>query len=65
MQKRPMKPRSKPNAAVLGRSTFAAISAVEGLALSAAGHKRVSSSLPADQRRAEVLRAYADLKGRK
>ena len=64
MQKRPPKSHSKVTT-VLGRSTFAAISAVEGLKLSSAGRKRVASALPADQRRAEVLRAYTNLKARK
>ncbi len=48
---------------VLGQRAFAAISAVEGLKLSSAGRKRVLSAVPAEQRRAEVLRAYAELKG--
>lgn len=50
-------------AAVLGLKTFAAISAVEGLKLSSAGRKRVAHPSPANQRRAEVLKAYLDLKG--
>jgi len=54
---------------VLGRKTFEAITAVEGLKLSAAGRQRVSSlsasALTPDQRRAAVLKAYRDQKGRK
>jgi hypothetical protein len=50
---------------VLGRRAFEAISAVEGLKLSSAGRKRVSGSAPIEQRRAEVLRAYMDIKGPK
>jgi hypothetical protein len=46
---------------VLGRKTFAAISAVEGLKLSPAGSRRMKKTghLSPDQRRAEVIRAYA------
>jgi hypothetical protein len=47
----------------LGARAFAAISAVEGLKLTAAGRKRVQGSAPIEQRRAEVLRAYMDVKG--
>ena len=51
---------------ILGRKAFAAITAVEGLKLNAAGEKRFSKmgQLSADQRRAEVIRAYNDSKGR-
>jgi len=48
---------------VLGLKTFAAISAVEGLKLSAKGRKRVAGPLSTTKRRAEVLRAYLGLKG--
>ena len=52
---------------VLGDRTFAAISAVEGLRLSAASKKRMSAmkeqKLTPAQKRAEVLRAYSH-KGR-
>ena len=51
--------------AVLGRTAFAAISAVEGLKLSSAGRERLKGPSPPEQRRAEVLRAYTDLKSRK
>lgn len=67
MSKRsPQKP--KPAAArVIGAKTFAAIAAVEGLRLSAASKKRIAtlraSELSPDERRAEVLRAYAPTKG--
>jgi hypothetical protein len=56
-------------AQVLGRKTFEAITAVEGLKLSAAGRKRMSSlsvnALTPDQRRAVVLKAFGEQKGRK
>ena len=41
------------------------LSAVEGLKLSPAGRKRLSGPTSADQRRADILKAYAGLKGRK
>jgi hypothetical protein len=52
---------------VLGRKTFAAITAVEGLKLSAAGEQRLEKTveLSPDQRRAEVIRAYMGRKGRR
>jgi hypothetical protein len=55
---------SKPH--VLGRKAFAAITAVEGLKLNAAGEKRFSKmgQLSSAQRRAEVIRAYNRPKGR-
>jgi hypothetical protein len=47
---------------ILGDRTFAAITAVEGLALSAASKKRLATmkakKLTPAQKRAEVLRAY-------
>ena len=47
---------------ILGRKKFAAISAVEGLCLTAESEERLdklrNSSLSPDQRRAEVIRAY-------
>lgn len=53
---------------VLGAKAFAAISAVEGLRLSAASRERLdalkAAALTPDERRAEVLRAYIGL-GRK
>jgi len=52
---------------ILGGRTFAAITAVEGLKLSAASRKRMSAmkvgKLTPAQKRAEVLRAYSP-KGR-
>jgi hypothetical protein len=55
-------------ARVLGDRTFAAITAVEGLKLSAASKKRMSAMkerrLTPGQKRAEVLRAYSPHKGR-
>jgi hypothetical protein len=54
---------------LLGRQAFAAITAVEGLELSAASKRRLdslrNSGLSADDRRAEVLRTYASLSKRK
>ena len=55
--------------AVLGARAFAAISAVEGLKLSAASRKRLQAlqddpTLTPDQRRAEVLKVYAGLSRR-
>ena len=49
---------------VLGLERFAAMSAVEGLALTAQGRKRVAAETSTEQRRANVLKAYLDLKGR-
>lgn len=53
---------------VIGAKSFAAISAVEGLRLKGASKKRVASlrasELSPDERRAEVIRAYAG-KGRR
>jgi hypothetical protein len=49
----------------LGQKAFAAISAVEGLKLNRDGRKRVLTSAPTDQRRADVLRAYSEHKSRK
>ena len=65
MRKKPSEPKRRSESTVLEPRTFAAISAVEGLELTAAGRKRVNSSAPIEQRRAEVLRAYTDLKGPK
>jgi hypothetical protein len=65
MRKPKIKSRSaKPSSNVLGIKTFAAISAVEGLKLSAAGRKRISQPLSAERRRANVIKAYSDLKNR-
>lgn len=53
---------------VLGQRTFAAISAVEGISLSAASRKRLADmnkrKLSPDDQRAEVIRAYRDSKSR-
>lgn len=53
---------------VLGDKTFAAISAVEGLKLGKASKERLSAlrekQLTPAQKRAEVLRAYVQSKGR-
>ncbi|MDU0956272.1 MULTISPECIES: hypothetical protein [Bradyrhizobium] len=53
---------------VLGERTFAAITAVEGISLSAAGRKRLASmkkrKLTTEQQRSEVVRAYSETKNR-
>lgn len=53
---------------VLGESTFAAISAVEGLGLSASSRQRLKDMkkrrLSADEQRSEVIRAYSIAKPR-
>ena len=51
---------------IVGRKAFAAITAVEGLKLSAASENRLIEleQLSAEQRRAEVVRVYRDIKGR-
>jgi hypothetical protein len=64
--KKPSKIRTQQGpATTLGRGAFAAISAVEGLKLTTAGKKRISSPLSLDERRAEVLSAYLALKDKK
>jgi hypothetical protein len=67
MRKLPTKtvPLNKAAASVLGLKKFAAISAVEGLKLSPKGLKRVSGAVSTDKRRADVIRAYLDLKARR
>jgi len=61
----------KPNAPghVLGHRTFAAITAVEGIGLSAASRKRLADmqkrKLSPDDQRSEVIRAYLDAKSRR
>ena len=61
----PSKKSPIPSSRVLGENAFAAITAVEGLELSAASKRRLDelkrSGLSAEERRAEVLRAYAGL----
>jgi len=53
---------------VLGDRTFAAITAVEGISLSAASRKRLASmkkrKLTAEEQRTEVIRAYTQAKSR-
>jgi hypothetical protein len=51
------------NASVLGLKRFAVMSAVEGLKLSPKGRKRVAAGQSTEKRRADVLKAYLDLKG--
>jgi|GEM_PF-2341457 len=59
--------KAKPH--VLGARAFAAITAVEGLRLSAVSRRRLetlkASGLTPEERRAEVLRAYTGLGKRK
>lgn len=59
----------KSNSRVLGAKAFAAISAVEGLRLSTASRRRLealkATGLSAEERRAEVLRAYSGLRSKK
>lgn len=53
---------------VLGDRTFAAITAVEGISLSASSRKRLSSMkerrLTTEEQRTEVIRAYIEAKSR-
>jgi len=51
---------------VLGRTRFAAITAVEGLKLSHAGEARLqrTRTLSPEQRRAETIRAFAESRKR-
>lgn len=53
---------------VLGDRTFAAITAVEGISLSATSRKRLASmkkrKLTAEEQRTEVIRAYTEAKSR-
>lgn len=59
---------NQPNAHVLGDKTFAAITAVEGLSLSAASRKRLADmkkrKLSHDEQRNAVIRAYVEAKTR-
>jgi hypothetical protein len=50
---------------VLGLKRFAVMSAVEGLRLSPKGRKRVAAGQSTEKRRADVLKAYLDVKGRR
>jgi hypothetical protein len=65
MTKRQMAATTSSARRVLGSRAFAAISAVEGLKLSRDGRKRVTSKAPAEHRRAEILRAYTEVKKRR
>jgi hypothetical protein len=53
---------------VLGDRTFAAITAIEGISLSATSRKRLASmkkrKLTAEEQRTEVIRAYTEAKSR-
>jgi hypothetical protein len=61
-------PRANTTDHLLGQRTFAAITAVEGISLSAASRKRLADmnkrKLSPDDQRAEVIRAYRDAKFR-
>lgn len=65
----PVKKSAKPKSRVLGPKAFAAISAVEGLRLSTVSRRRLetlkATGLSAEERRAEVLRAYSGLGSKK
>lgn len=54
---------------VLGQRTFAAITAVEGINLSAASRQRLAEmkkrKLSPDEQRSEVIRTYLDAKSRR
>lgn len=50
MEKRSNKPNAKPSGVVLGRAAFEAITAVEGLELTAEGKKRISKRSSAPRR---------------
>jgi hypothetical protein len=54
---------------VLGDRTFAAITSVEGIGLSAASRSRIASMrarrLSPDEQRAEVIRAYSEAKAKR
>ena len=60
--------RGSTDSCVLGDETFAAISAVEGISLSASSKQRLMSmrqrKLTATEQRAEIIRAYSDTKSR-
>ncbi|WFU54629.1 hypothetical protein QA639_34325 [Bradyrhizobium pachyrhizi] len=53
---------------VLGQRAFAAITAVEGISMSAASHKRLADmskrKLSPDDQRSEVIRVYQEAKSR-
>ena len=69
MAKKNLTNMTRDQARVLGPEVFAAIAAVEGLHLTAASKKRLTalraSSLTQDERRAEIISAYATPKGRR
>jgi hypothetical protein len=69
MTQRASKSGNKAGSRTLGGKAFAAISAVEGLKLSAAGKKRMTDmkakGLSLDQQRAEIIRAYSPNKDRR
>jgi hypothetical protein len=56
------------DARVLGERAFAAISAVEGIALTADSRQRLAAmrrrNLSPEEQRAEIIRAYAGVKAR-
>ena len=69
MSKRADKATKAAGSRVLGGKAYAAIAAVEGLRLGPASKKRLATlkagDLTPDQRRAAVLRAYTQSKGRR
>jgi hypothetical protein len=65
MKKRARKEAFQSKSTVIGRKTFEAIMAVEGLELSSDGRKRVSAAVSVEKKRAAVLRAYTASKKRK
>jgi len=64
VQKNELRSKASPKVtgSVLGLKRFAAISAVEGLKLTAQGRKRVLASVSPQRRRDEIIRAYLDPK---
>ncbi|HEY1498061.1 MAG TPA: hypothetical protein VGF88_00650 [Acidobacteriaceae bacterium] len=62
----PKRPEAAVRPFVLGREKFAAITAVEGLRLTPDGEKRLkeTESLRPEERRAAILRAYAEYRKR-
>lgn len=62
MKKLPIPAKTRDKARILGHETFAAISAVEGLALNREGRNRIESGGTIERRRTEILRAYMEPK---
>ena len=68
MKKTPKASASPARGHALGDRTFAAITAVEGISLSAASRKRLATmkkrKLTGDEQRTEIIRAYSQAKPR-